>query len=74
MRFVRRVRQTCQAFKDDGAAASDGLPSGLRLPDPDEEANAALLSGTIVDEPVRDRSRDGDPVTVVLVSFDAPDE
>lgn len=34
----------------------------------------ALLSGTIVEEPLRDRSRDGDPVTVLLVAFTAPDE
>jgi hypothetical protein len=44
------------------------------LPDPNEEANVALLSGTIVEEPLRDRSRDGGPITVLLVSFDAPDD
>lgn len=46
----------------------------IRLPDPDEEANVALLTGTIVEDPLRDKSRDGDPVTVLLMSFDAPDE
>lgn len=46
----------------------------IGLPDPDEEANVALLTGTIVEEPLREKSRDGDPVTVLLLSFDAPDE
>ena len=57
-----RVRQACPTS------------AGVRLPDPSEEANVALLTGTIVEEPLRDKSRDGDPVTVLLLSFDAPDE
>lgn len=39
-----------------------------------EEVNRAVLSGLIAAEPVRDTSRDGDPITVLLLSFDAPDE
>jgi hypothetical protein len=39
-----------------------------------EEINRAVLSGLIAAEPVRDTSRDGDPITVLLVSFGAPDE
>ncbi len=39
-----------------------------------EEINRAVLSGLIAAEPVCDTSRDGDPITVVLVSFGAPDE
>lgn len=74
MRFVPRLRQACRPAEGDGSTNSIGSPVGLSLPDPGEEANAAFLSGTIVEEPVRDRSRDGDPVTVVLVAFDAPDE
>lgn len=42
--------------------------------DSGEEINRAVLSGLIAAEPVRDRSRDGDPITVLLVSFCAPDE
>jgi len=38
------------------------------------ELNHALLSGTIVAEPARDTSRDGEPITVLLVSFAAPDQ
>jgi hypothetical protein len=58
----RRRRQAC-----------DPRPR-FSLPDPDEEANVALITGTIVEDPLRDKSRDGDPVTVLLMSFDAPDE
>ncbi len=42
--------------------------------DGEEEINRAILSGLIVEEPLRDRSRDGEPVTVLLLSFGAPDE
>jgi hypothetical protein len=74
MSFLPRLRQACQPVKNGGSPGGSGSPPELSLPDPDEEANVALLSGTIVEEPVRDKSRGGDPVTVVLVSFDAPDE
>ena len=58
-----------------GSCQSPVSPVELSLPDPDEEANVALLgAGTIVEEPLREKSRDGDPVTVLLVSFEAPDE
>jgi hypothetical protein len=44
------------------------------LPDPADDVNHAMLSGTIVEEPLRDTSREGEPITVLLVSFAAPDE
>jgi hypothetical protein len=68
-----RLRQACQPIKSRAPTGGKGTGEP-RLPDPDEEANLALISGTIVEEPLRDKSRDGDPVTVLLVSFDAPDE
>ena len=75
MSFLPRLRQACQPVsKAAGSSVSDPRPLELTLPDPDEEANVALLSGTIVEEPLRDKSRDGDPVTVLLVAFTAPDE
>lgn len=40
----------------------------------EEEVNRAVLSGLIAAEPLRDKSRDGDPITVLLVSFTAPDQ
>lgn len=69
-----RLRQACQPIKRGVPLGGEGRRAELRLPDPDEEANLALISGTIVEEPLEDKSRDGDPVTVLLVSFDAPDE
>jgi hypothetical protein len=39
-----------------------------------EEVNRAVLSGLIAAEPRPDRSRDGDPITVLLLTFTAPDE
>ena len=74
MSFLPRLREACQPAKTAPSPGRSGLPLDMSLPDPDEEANMALLSGTIVEEPLRDKSRDGDPVTVLLVSFDAPDE
>jgi hypothetical protein len=74
MSFFARRREACEPAKSESLLGSDGGPGEFSLADPDEEANVALLSGTIVEEPLRDKSRDGDPVTVLLVSFDAPDE
>ena len=33
-----------------------------------------MVTGTIMEEPIRDRSRAGRPVTVLLIAFRAPDE
>jgi hypothetical protein len=74
MTFLPRLRQTCRPIKGAALLGGKGSPVEVSLPDPSEEANVALLSGTIVEEPLRDKSRDGDPVTVLLLSFDAPDE
>jgi primosomal replication protein N len=52
--------------------ASDAPPS-LTV-DGDEEINRAVLSGVIAAAPARDTSREGAPITVLLLSFDAPDE
>jgi hypothetical protein len=72
MSLFPRLRQACME-----ANASDGTPTvAARLGDLDLEqgVNRAILSGVMVDEPQRDRSRDGDPITVLLISFPAPDE
>jgi hypothetical protein len=39
-----------------------------------EDINRAVLSGLIAAAPARDTSRDGDPITVLLLSLGAPDE
>ncbi len=55
-----------------------GRPAGEEdppsVPLDGEELNRAVLTGLIAAEPVRDTSREGDPITVLLVSFAAPDE
>jgi primosomal replication protein N len=39
-----------------------------------EDVNRAVLSGLLAADPQRDRSREGDPVTILLLSFRAPDQ
>jgi len=39
-----------------------------------EAVNRAVLSGLLVAEPLRERSREGDPITILLLSFGAPDQ
>jgi hypothetical protein len=41
--------------------------------DLDLDINYAVLTGVLVAEPERDKSRAGDPITVVLMCFAAPD-
>jgi hypothetical protein len=74
MSFLPRLRQACQPVKGGALLGAKGSPAEVALPHPAEETNVALLSGTIVEEPLQDKSRDGDPVTVLLLSFGAPDE
>jgi hypothetical protein len=74
MSFLPRLRQACQPVEAAALLGTKGSSVEVSLPHPNEEANVALLSGTIVEEPLQDKSRDGDPVTVLLVSFGAPDE
>jgi hypothetical protein len=74
MSLLPRLRQACRPTTGAALLGGKASPIEVSFPDPSEEANVALLSGTIVEEPLRDKSRDGDPVTVLLMSFDAPDE
>jgi Single-strand binding protein family len=39
-----------------------------------EGVNRAVVSGLLAADPQRDRSREGDPVTILLLSFRAPDQ
>lgn len=41
--------------------------------DEGQAVNRAVLSGLIAEEPQRDKSRDGGPITVLLLSFTPPD-
>jgi hypothetical protein len=68
-----RIGQVPQVIPWHGRPADrdDPLPAPI---DGGDEVNQAVLSGLIVAEPCRDTSRDGDPITVLLLSFSAPDE
>jgi hypothetical protein len=68
MNLPPRVRQACSPFR------REALPGKLRLPDATEEANLVLVSGTIAEGPTRDKSRRGEPITVLLIVFPAPDD
>jgi hypothetical protein len=67
MSFLPRLHQA--PLPRSGSADGD-----VKIPGPDEEANLAIVSGVIVEEPVKGRSRDGDPITVLLMAFTAPDK
>ncbi len=67
-----RLRQACVAAKSDNRRSIDD--SQLRELDLEQALNRAVISGVMVDEPQRYRSRDGAPITVLLISFAAPDE
>jgi hypothetical protein len=58
---------------DYGRSKNDNDPLLESLGD-GEEVNRAVLSGFIAAEPRPDKSRDGDPITVLLLAFTAPDE
>jgi hypothetical protein len=70
MSLFPRQRQLSPPRIRGGGDANTALESG----DAELEINRAVLSGVIAAEPQRDQSRDGDPITVLLVSFTAPDQ
>lgn len=73
MNPLPRLRQACTGAKGrKGRPLGDPRPGDLGLFG--QEVNRAVLSGVMVNEPQRDRSRDGDQITVLLISFAAPDE
>lgn len=67
MSLILRLRQACRGDR----RATSSLPGHL---DPGRDVNRVLLGGVMVADPQRDTSREGDPVTVLLLSFRAPDD
>ena len=61
-----RLRQVC---REGGPSAGEAL----RGQDPRLALNRLFLSGVLAADPVRERGRDGDPVTLLLLAFPAPD-
>jgi primosomal replication protein N len=68
-----RIGLVPRLLPDRGGPAGDDDPPEVHVGGR-VEVNRAVLSGLIASEPVRDTSRDGAPITVLLVSFTAPDE
>lgn len=56
------------------AALSGADSAALAQAEDSLEMNHVVLSGLIAADPLRDQSRDGAPITVLLVAFIAPDE
>lgn len=50
-----------------------GAASALQGQDPRLVLNRLFLSGVLAAEPLEDVGRDGDPVTLLLIAFPAPD-
>jgi len=62
-----RFRQACRGGDQPGPAVS------LRAQDSRLALNRLFLSGVLAADPLEDRGRDGDPVTLLLIAFPAPD-
>jgi primosomal replication protein N len=67
IRLVPRLLPRCPRPTDRDDPLLVSLGSG-------EEINRAVLSGLIAAAPAHDTSRAGDPITVLLLSYEAPDE
>ncbi len=61
-----RLRQSCRKDHRVSAGALQGQDPRLVL-------NRLFLSGVLVADPQSDQGRDGEPVTLLLVAFPAPD-
>jgi Single-strand binding protein family len=68
MSLPPRLRQSCRE-----GSSSAGAASALRQQDPRPALNRLSLSGVLAADPLEDKGRDGDPVTLLLIAFPAPD-
>lgn len=66
-----RVRKS---HRDSPRPKRGGPFEDVALPHPNEEANLAIVTGTILEDPTRDTSRDGRSVTVILLGIKAPED
>jgi hypothetical protein len=84
--LLPRLRQACRGDHRGQADAAPGsipigqgpsaaavAPGALQSQDPRLVLNRLFLSGVLVADPQRDEGRDGEPVTLLLVAFPAPD-
>ena len=68
MNFVPRLRQACSGIQRRSTVGE------LWVPNFDEETNVAILTGVILHDPTREKSREGEAITVFQIAFPAPDE
>lgn len=67
-----RLRPACAELSAGDRAPAGGVrPGDLDL---EQAVNRAVLRGVMVNEPLPDTSRGGDPITVLQLSFPAPDD
>lgn len=81
--LIPRLRQACRRdHRGPGAAAGalcghpssfPGATGALQGPGPRFDLNRVYLSGILIAEPQPDKGRDGEPVTLLLIAFPAPD-
>jgi hypothetical protein len=67
MSLFPRLRQACRGDRPEQTAHA------LRDLNPRLQLNRLFLSGILAADPRRDESRGGEPVTLLLVAFPAPD-
>jgi Single-strand binding protein family len=72
MSFSPRLRQSCRKGNR-GADVALPTAGALQGQDPRLVLNRLFLSGVLAADPQRDEGRDGEPVTLLLVAFPAPD-
>jgi Single-strand binding protein family len=72
MSLFPRLRQACRGERHQRSPLA-GAASALRGQDSRLALNRLFLSGVLAADPQEDRGRDGDPVTLLLVAFPAPD-
>jgi hypothetical protein len=82
MNLFPRLRQSCREERPGVADANGarldqpalaGAAGALEGQDSRLALNRLFLSGVLAADPQRDRGRDGEPVTLLLVAFPAPD-
>jgi hypothetical protein len=73
MSFLPRLRQSCRSDALRGHPSSVGAAGALQGQDSRLVLNRLFLSGILATDPQVDEGRNGDPVTLLLIAFPAPD-
>src|SRR5215208_6812702 len=71
MSFLPRLRQACGGKRQGSSVPDDALCGQSQ--DPRLAVNWLYLSGVLATDPIEDKGRDGEPLTLLTVAFPAPD-